>query len=862
MSNYYAVSTTFVPGAKVRSDEVNIEMEGISAGFDYLPADPNAIKEGKAYRGIESGTGNTYTITMDDTRTAYADGDRVSFKATHSNTSNVLINLDGLGLKALVDPSGNILTAGAIESGRYYEAVYNSGSNHFQLLSQYGTLVSGVITQVGYAQEWATKAEDSLISTEAGGDGSTDYSSLHWAAKAAADAVLTAADVVSTNADVVSTNADAAATAADVVTTNADVVLTNADVTYTEEWAIKAEDSLISVAAGGNGTTDYSALHWAAKASASASAALTSEGLAEGYATAASNSAVATAADLVQTNLDQISCTANALSAAADAASAEAAYDAFDDRYLGSKASDPTLDNDGAALLTGALYWNSVNETMRAYTGTVWQDVGSSTANVTEFTATAGQTTFSGADDNGLTLSYTVGYLQVYLNGILLENTTDYTATNGTSIVLTTGANAGDMLQGFGFGTFDIANHYTKTEIDALDAVNAKTDEANTFTPPINTNIAFNPSGTGKVLINGVDVRDADTLNGAVEDTTAAIDTIAKRTSSGHIFANYFNTAATAATSTASHVYIQTASDGYIRPQTLSLFKSKLLDADSITRTMISTASATGSTTITAGSTNSLNIANLAYHIDFAWNTSTAGTKNNCWLVASTANTTSFPTEGDFALYNSDVASLTSRYRYRYIQASPPYDLGDGDIPLFIQLLINKGTGAVEGMHLAEDPNWAYGGPTNTRPEYYDDAGNAYITQRDRESPALKALRIAAMRGDGVAKAEYLAAQAEAKSNIVLLTQDIKNADMEIVPHIWKDVDYNTHQVVLLDPVSDIVRDWYDLIQADEENITEISELLDDRFNDYFVIDEVMSKSKRKAPTLSPAARFRWKNTP
>jgi hypothetical protein len=59
---------------------------------------------------------------------------------------------------------------------------------------------------------------------------------------------------------------DIAATAADVVSTNADVVLTGNDVGYAEEWAIKAEDSPVSVAAGGDGSTTFSALHWAAKA--------------------------------------------------------------------------------------------------------------------------------------------------------------------------------------------------------------------------------------------------------------------------------------------------------------------------------------------------------------------------------------------------------------------------------------------------------------------------------------------------------------------------------------------------------------------------------------------------------------------
>jgi hypothetical protein len=70
---------------------------------------------------------------------------------------------------------------------------------------------------------------------------------------------------------------------------------------------------------------------------------------------------------------------AYATAAAASAASAQttldatlAVYDNFDDRYLGPKSSNPTLDNDGNALLTGALYFNTVFNEMRVYTGSVW----------------------------------------------------------------------------------------------------------------------------------------------------------------------------------------------------------------------------------------------------------------------------------------------------------------------------------------------------------------------------------------------------------------------------------------------------------------------------------------------------------
>ena len=62
---------------------------------------------------------------------------------------------------------------------------------------------------------------------------------------------------------------------------------------------------------------------------------------------------------------------------------------------------------------------------------------GGGTYTRTTFTATGGQTTF--------TATYTVGYVQVYLNGVLL-NSSDYTATSGTSIVLTTAASAGDLV--------------------------------------------------------------------------------------------------------------------------------------------------------------------------------------------------------------------------------------------------------------------------------------------------------------------------------------------------------------------------------------------------------------------------------
>ena len=72
------------------------------------------------------------------------------------------------------------------------------------------------------------------------------------------------------------------------------------------------------------------------------------------------------------------------------------------------------------------------------------------------YTATAAQTTFSGSDSLGRTLTYTDSeYTDVYLNGVKLDKA-DYTATSGTSIVLDSGATAGDILEVLAFDTFGL----------------------------------------------------------------------------------------------------------------------------------------------------------------------------------------------------------------------------------------------------------------------------------------------------------------------------------------------------------------------------------------------------------------------
>jgi hypothetical protein len=158
----------------------------------------------------------------------------------------------------------------------------------------------------------------------------------------------------------------------------------------------------------------------------------------------------------------------SATAAAASATAAANSYDSFDDRYLGAKSSAPSVDNDGNALITGAIYWNSSTNQMFAWTGSAWGSI-SSTADIYRFrfTAAGGETSESGLDDNGLTLSYIPGKEQVYLNGVLLARTSDYTATDGSSITSLAALTAGDILEVITFTAFELADSIARSLFDA-----------------------------------------------------------------------------------------------------------------------------------------------------------------------------------------------------------------------------------------------------------------------------------------------------------------------------------------------------------------------------------------------------------
>ncbi len=110
----------------------------------------------------------------------------------------------------------------------------------------------------------------------------------------------------------------------------------------------------------------------ATNAATSATAAATSATASATSATASASSATSASSSASTATTQASNASTSASNAATSATNAATSYDNFDDRYLGQKSSDPSVDNDGDALVTGALYFNTSNNVMMVYTGSAW----------------------------------------------------------------------------------------------------------------------------------------------------------------------------------------------------------------------------------------------------------------------------------------------------------------------------------------------------------------------------------------------------------------------------------------------------------------------------------------------------------
>jgi hypothetical protein len=189
-----------------------------------------------------------------------------------------------------------------------------------------------------------SSANNAAISASSASASASSATASASAASGSASTASSAASTATTQAGIATTKASEASTSAANALTSETNAATSADLA--EDWAIKTSGPV----SGGEYSSKYHA------------------GLASASATSANNAKTAAEAARDQTL---------------------AAYDQFDDRYLGTKATDPTVDNDGNPLVAGSLYFNSATGEMKLYTGSAWVAAYvSGSASIVSFTPT------------------------------------------------------------------------------------------------------------------------------------------------------------------------------------------------------------------------------------------------------------------------------------------------------------------------------------------------------------------------------------------------------------------------------------------------------------------------------------------
>ncbi|WMM95502.1 hypothetical protein CRP227_gp39 [Roseobacter phage CRP-227] len=250
------------------------------------------------------------------------------------------------------------------------------------------------------AGESSASAAASLASQNAAQQARTDTDASEVLALAYKNSAQTSASTATTKASEASQSATTASSQAAVATAksteasaDAGIALAQAAVATTkaaeastsESNALSYKDTALAASAASETARaasvvakDASQVAKTASEAARDAAAASQTAAATSETNAATSAATANAqAGTATTKAGEAATSATAAASSASSAQASkdaalAALDSFDDRYLGQKAADPTVDNDGDALVSGALYFNTTDDIMKVYDGSLW----------------------------------------------------------------------------------------------------------------------------------------------------------------------------------------------------------------------------------------------------------------------------------------------------------------------------------------------------------------------------------------------------------------------------------------------------------------------------------------------------------
>jgi hypothetical protein len=358
-----------------------------SAGMSSSSATPKSYVDAILVLQEASAASSATSASMAATSAASAAVSATSAAASATTAAASVATIAGFATSAANSASAAATSAtsaatSATSAASSATASATSASASASSATASATSASAAATSATSAAASATAAATSATSAAAS---ATAAATSATSADASATTAAASVAAISGFATSAANSASAAATSATSAAASESAAATSAASASASTTAAAASASSAATSATSAANSQTAAATSAASAAASASAAATSETNAATSASSAltSQTAAATSATSAATS---------ASSAATSASSAATTYDDFDDRYLGSKSSPPSVDNDGGTLLVGAIYWNSTLNNMYVWSGSVWVQIATTS---TYSAPTLGSTTIA-----------------------------------------------------------------------------------------------------------------------------------------------------------------------------------------------------------------------------------------------------------------------------------------------------------------------------------------------------------------------------------------------------------------------------------------------------------------------------------
>jgi hypothetical protein len=353
-----------------------------------------AVSEANALASANSASGSATTAANAATNANTSATSAASSATSAANSATSATNSATSAGASAVSATNSATAAAGSATAAYNSATAanvsaNSATNSATAASASATSASTYATNsANSATASATSATNSATSASAASNSATNASTYANNASTSANAASASASNSQTSANnsagsatSSANSATAAADSAATATTKASEAATSATSAADSATSAASSASTATTQASNASTSATNAANSSTSAGTSATNAATSATSAANSATSASTSATNAATSATSAAGSASNATTSATSAATAQAAAEAArdqalaaFDNFDDKYLGEKATDPTTDNDGNPLVTGALYFNTTSNSMKVYSGTVWLD--------------------------------------------------------------------------------------------------------------------------------------------------------------------------------------------------------------------------------------------------------------------------------------------------------------------------------------------------------------------------------------------------------------------------------------------------------------------------------------------------------